>query len=85
MDTADDGTRVRCRGRLDHLSKSRERVYDLKFCDDARPDDPGADPEPFDPDDKTSFAGVPVVITQVPVPFAPAPGTPGTWSWPPRV
>jgi hypothetical protein len=54
-------------------------------CDDAHPDAPGSDPEPFDPTDKTNFVGVPVVITQRPVPFSPAPGTPGTWTWPPRV
>ena len=54
-------------------------------CDDARPGDPGADPAPFDPEDKSAFVAVPVVITQRPVPFAPAPGTPGTWTWPPRV
>ena len=37
-ETADDGTRVRCRGRVDHLRTDVGRVYDLKFCGDARPE-----------------------------------------------
>ncbi len=35
---ADDGTSVRCRGRMDHFRESTGRIYDLKFCGDARPE-----------------------------------------------
>jgi hypothetical protein len=35
---ADDGTLVRCRGRLDHVRAEAGRIYDLKFCADARPE-----------------------------------------------